>query len=77
MIKGMGRWRKKEENFNPKKLKNSGKPKGHEVNTSNHHVPGDHVACSAATMHLIQSEIQRVMDSSRKPFIFYDRYDMS
>ena len=67
------KWLKKwgSEGFQSQKLENGGKPKGHEVNTSNHHAPGGHVACSAATMHLIWSETPRVMDSSRKPFISY------
>ena len=76
MIKEMGKWRKRE-NFNPKKLKNSGKLKGHKVNTSNNHAPGGHVVYSAATMHLIWSETLRVMDSLGKPFIFYGRHDVS
>ena len=68
---------KEKENSNPKKLKNGEKPKGHGVGTTNHHVPGGRVACSAATMHLIQSETPRVMDSSGKPFIFYGHHDVS
>ena len=75
MIREMGKVKGKE-NFNPKKLKNGGKPKGHEVNTTNHHAPGGHIACGAATTHLIQSETPRVMDSSGKPFIFYSRHDV-
>ena len=63
--------------FQSQKLKNSEKPTGHKVNTSNHHAPGGHVMCSTATMHLIRSETPRVMDSSRKPFIFYGRHDVS
>ena len=65
------------ENFNTKKLKNGGKPKGHGVNTTNHHAPGGHVTCGAATTHLIRSETPRVMDNSGKSFIFYGRHDMS
>ena len=63
--------------FQSQKLKNSKKPKGHEVNTSNHHAPGGHAACSAAIMHLIRTETPRVMDNSGKPFIFYGRHDVS
>ena len=59
------------------KLKNSGKPKGLKVNTSNHHALDGHGVCSAVTMHLIRSEIPRIMDSSGKPFIFYGRHDTS
>ena len=76
MIREMGKV-KERKILTPKKLKNNGKPKSHEVNTSNHHAPGGHVVCSTATMHLIQSETPRVMDSSGKPFIFYGRHDMS
>ena len=72
------KWLKKwgSEGFQSQKLENGKKPKGHKVNASNHHAPGGHVACSAATMHLIWSETPRVKDSSGKPFIFYDRRDM-
>ena len=63
--------------FQSQKLKIGGKPKGHEVNTSNHHALGDHVACSAATTHLIRSETPRVTESLGKPFIFYGRHDVS
>ena len=73
--KGLKKWGS--EGFQSQKLKNSGKPKGHEISTSNHHALGGHVACSAATVHLIRSETPRVMDSSGKPFIFYDRHDVS
>ena len=76
MIKEMGKVKEKRE-FQSQKLKNSEKPKGHEVNTSNHHASGGHVACSTTTMHLIRSETPRVMDSSGKPFIFYGHHDMS
>ena len=69
MIREMGKVKEKE-NFNPKKLKNDGKPKGHEVNTINHHAPSGHVACGAATTHLIRSETPRVMDKLRKTFHF-------
>ena len=69
MIREMGKVKKK--------LKNGGKPKGHEVNTLNHHALGGHVACSTTTTHLIRSKNPRVMDSSRKPFIYYGRHDMS
>ena len=58
MIREMGKVKGKE-NFNPKKLKNDGKPKGHEVNTTNHHAPSGHVACGAATTHLIRSKTPR------------------
>ena len=43
----------------------------------NYHVPGGHVACTAAIMHLIQNKTPRVVDSLRKPFIFYDCHDVS
>ena len=65
------------EEFQPQKLENGGKPKGRAANAPNHQVPGGHVACNAATMHLIRSETPRVADSSEKPFTFYDRHDMS
>ena len=65
------------EGFQSQKWKNGGKPKGHKVNTSNHYAPGGHVTYSAAIVHLIRSETPRVMDSSGKPFIFYDRRDVS
>ena len=58
-----------------KKLKNSGKPKGHAINSIDQHVPRGHDTCGAATMHLIRSETPRVMDSSGKPFIFYGHHD--
>ena len=35
----------------PKKAENSGKPKGHAINSIDHHAPRGHIACSAATMH--------------------------
>ena len=72
----MGKVKEKRE-FQSQKLKNGGKPKGHEVNTSNHHALGGHVACSATIVHLIWSETPRVTDSSGKPFIFYDHRDVS
>ena len=76
MIREMGK-SEGEETLRPKKLKNSGKPKGHGINSTNQCALGGHVACGAATTHLIQSEIPRVMDGSGKPFIFYGRHDTS
>ena len=65
------------EGFQPQKLENGGKPKGRAANAPNHQAPGGHVACNAATMHLIRSKTPRVTDSSEKPFTFYDRHDVS
>ena len=71
-------WRIREnEGFQPQKLENDGKPKGRTANAPNHQAPSGHVACNATTMHLIQSETPRVIDSSGKPFIFYGRHDVS
>ena len=67
----------KMKDFQPQKLENGGKPKVRAANAPNHHAPRGHVACNAATMHLIQSETPRVADSSEKPFTFYDRHDVS
>ena len=39
------------ETKNPRKLKNSGKPKGHAINALNQHAPRGHIACCATTMH--------------------------
>ena len=50
-----------EESLRPKKLKNSEKPKGHGINSTNQRAPSGHVACGIATMHLIRSETPRVM----------------
>ena len=61
----------------PKKLKNSGKPKGHAINSTDQHAPRGHAAYGVATMHLIWSETPSVMDSSGKPFIFYGHHDTS
>ena len=76
MITEMRKVKEKRE-FQSQKMKIGGKPKGHEVNTSNHHAPGGHVVCSTATTHLIRNENLRVTSSSRKPFIFYGRHDVS
>ena len=38
-------------NQGPRKLKNSGKSKGHAINSIDQHAPRGHIACSAATMH--------------------------
>ena len=79
----MGKVKGKREFQSQKKKKkknnnnNDEKPKGHEVNTTNHHAPGGHVACGATTTHLVRSETPRVTDSSGKPFIFYGRHDVS
>ena len=64
-----------EGSLRPKKLKNSGKPKGHGINSTNQRAPGGHVACGTATMYLIRSETLRVIDSLGKLFIFYGRRD--
>ena len=78
MIKGIGKSEGEESlKTRPKKLKNSGKPKGHAINSTNQHAPCGHIACGAATMHLIRSETPRVIDSSGKIFIFYGRRDTS
>ena len=66
-----------EESLRPKKLKNSRKPKGHGINSTNQRAPGGHIACGATTTHLIRSETPRVKDSTGKPFIFFGRHDMS
>ena len=76
MIKEMGK-SEGEESLRPKKLKNSGKPKGHGINSTNQRAPGGHVACGVAIMHLIRSETPRVMDNLGKLFIFYGRRDKS
>ena len=65
------------EGFQSQQLENGGKPKGRTADTPNHHVPGGHVVYNATTMHLIQSETLRGVDSPRKPFTFYDRHDVS
>ena len=63
----MGKVKEKRE-FQFQKLKIGEKPKGHEVNTSNHHALGGHVACSAATTHLIRSEIPNSYGQLKKTF---------
>ena len=69
MIREMGKSEGEESlKTRPKKLKNSGKPKGHAINPIDQH---------AATTHLIQNETPRVMDSSANPFIFYGCHDTS
>ena len=78
MIKGIGKSEGEESlKTMPKKLKNSGKPKCHVINSTDQHAPRGHIACGATIMHLIRSETLRVMDSSGKPFIFYGRHDTS
>ena len=65
MIKEMGKCEGEESlKTRPKKLKNSRKPKGHAINPTDQHAPRGHVACGAATTHLIRNETPRVMDSS-------------
>ena len=75
MIREMGKV--KERKILTPKTEKQRKPKGHGINTTNHHALGGHVACGAATMHLIRSKTQRVMDSSGKPFIFCGHHNMS
>ena len=58
MIREMGK-SEGEESLRPKKLKNSEKPKGHGINSTNQRALGGHVACGAATTHLIRSESPR------------------
>ena len=77
MIKGMGKSEGEESlKTRPKKLKNSGKPKGHAINSTDQHAPRGQAACGVVTMHLIQNETPKVMDSSANPFIFYGHHDM-
>ena len=70
MIKEMGKSEGEEslKKPRPKKLKNSGKPKGHVINSIDQYAPCGHVVYGAFTMHLIRSKTPRVMDSSGKPF---------
>ena len=78
MIKGIGKSEGEESlKTRPKKLKNSGKPKCHVINSTDQHAPRGHVACGTTTMHLIRNETPRVMDSLAKPFIFYGCHDTS
>ena len=67
----------KMKDFQPQKLENGRKPKVRVANAPNHQAPSGHVACNAATMHLIWSETLRVADSLEKPFTFYDCHDVS
>ena len=76
MIREMGK-SEGEEILRPKKLKNTEKPKGYGINSTNQYALGGHVACSVATMHLIWSKTPRVMDRLGKLFIFYGRRDTS
>ena len=49
--KNESKGKEKFEAKNPRKLKNSGKPKGHAINALNQHAPRGHIAYCAAIMH--------------------------
>ena len=72
IIGQMGKWR-----ISIPKIGKQREAQGSRSKHLNYHVPGGHVACTAAIMHLIQNKTPRVVDSLGKPFIFYDCHDVS